>query len=79
LDSSTCIPGDSATYTQLVETAEDGLLQSDEDCNASSCAVVIEALQSAAYSATQKMHFSSPASPVLLKTVVKGVSEVAKC
>jgi hypothetical protein len=79
LDSSTCILGDSATYTQVVETAEDGLVQSDEDCNASSYAVVVGVLQSAAYAATQKMHFSSPASPALLKIVVKGVSEVAKC
>jgi hypothetical protein len=79
LDSSTCILGDSATCTQIVETAEDGgLVQSDEDCNASSYAVLFEAPQSAANAATQKMHFSSPASPALLKTVVEEPSEVAR-
>jgi hypothetical protein len=75
-DSSTCILGNSATCTQIVETAEDGgLVQSDEDCNASSYGVLLGAPQSAAYAATQKMHFSSLA---LLKTVVEEPSEVMR-
>jgi hypothetical protein len=79
LDSSTCILGDSATCTHIVETSEDGcLVQSDEDCIASPYVVVFGAPQSAAYAATQKMHFSSTASPALWKTVVEDASEVAK-
>jgi hypothetical protein len=58
-----------------VETLEDGgLVQSDEDCSASSSAVAFGVPQSAAYAAPQRMHSSSPA---LLKTVVLHGNESA--